>query len=917
MRTRKLRTWFDVKRILARRTNYGSDLPDGIVKLTCFSSALEIGIKSQSDREKASSALKNWFGDWYRESEQIVELDIDNAHLPVEFIPMDNYSPLHPSIRPFWHEVAYLSENESSEQSPVSLPEAYPEKPEIIAFYSFKGGVGRTLHLAAYVLALLERAREVNQEVKILVIDSDLEAPGLTYWQAHEKQQATLSFIDFLEIYQYPTTSLENVFSVVAQEIKKTAKQENRSTLYFLPAFLEEEDMLDTPILPENLVRNPQGTWEVGNVIHRLGKALEVDYIFVDLRAGLSEISSPLLFDPRIQRFLVTTLNDQSFKGIKLVLEKISLLAPSQSEIEKEDGNYYDPSLIISFLTPALRESPIFENILIQLQSSYIQPQEDNPHSTRLHIEETYFAQELLYINNWEEAKLKLTSTSIMLLARKWAEERLLSNKSGQADHKEPDETLDDVKKLKDTCQRYIYAETGQGEDLLITESLQNLARNFQDSLPNIVSIGAKGAGKTFNYIQLSRLQFWGDFLDKVDPSIQSRSSSSQIVIFPLLQSKKLNDNARNIIDSARQNGSKVLDDPEFGFSFSELSNNILDSLDKNDWNEVDWAKFWIQSIAGVVKKETHESSLSFINEYLKSKNIKMIFLFDGLEDVFTDIATDRKQQKALRALLENLPNQLSEIRDSHLGIIILLRRDFLRYTFPQNLQQFENLYRAYDLSWDMNSFIRLSYWLCVQSRVINASLENLDLCSIEQLRDELEGLWGKKLGADKANEANSCNWIFAALTDFNGRLQARDIVRFLYYAADETVKNSKEIQFSKWSSSRLLPPQAIRRALEPCSRDKVTEAKEEYLVFKTWVDQILPNYNASDKKIPFAREQFNMDIDTLRILEQMGVIYEDKDKESSERYYMPEIFREGLGFSSKGARPRVLALKRKILGNL
>lgn len=55
------------------------------------------------------------------------------------------------------------------------------------------------------------------------------------------------------------------------------------------------------------------------------------------------------------------------------------------------------------------------------------------------------------------------------------------------------------------------------------------------------------------------------------------------------------------------------------------------------------------------------------------------------------------------------------------------------------------------------------------------------------------------------------------------------------------------------------------------------------------------------------------MDQQTVRMLEDMGVIYEDK--EDIARFYMPEIFREGLGFSGKGARTRILVLKRKVLG--
>ena len=57
------------------------------------------------------------------------------------------------------------------------------------------------------------------------------------------------------------------------------------------------------------------------------------------------------------------------------------------------------------------------------------------------------------------------------------------------------------------------------------------------------------------------------------------------------------------------------------------------------------------------------------------------------------------------------------------------------------------------------------------------------------------------------------------------------------------------------------------------------------------------------------------MDQKTVILLEEMGVIYEDKQKDEIKRFYMPEIFREGLGFSGQGARPRIVALKRRILG--
>ena len=54
----------------------------------------------------------------------------------------------------------------------------------------------------------------------------------------------------------------------------------------------------------------------------------------------------------------------------------------------------------------------------------------------------------------------------------------------------------------------------GQEENLKITEPLKNLARNFQDKLPVVISIGEDEAGKTFSFKQLSRLQSWENLLN-------------------------------------------------------------------------------------------------------------------------------------------------------------------------------------------------------------------------------------------------------------------------------------------------------------------------------------------------------------------------------------------------------------------
>ena len=58
----KLLTWLDIRRVIARKTNFYHNLPRNISRIGCFSDALEIGIKTSDDKEKASQILKDWFG---------------------------------------------------------------------------------------------------------------------------------------------------------------------------------------------------------------------------------------------------------------------------------------------------------------------------------------------------------------------------------------------------------------------------------------------------------------------------------------------------------------------------------------------------------------------------------------------------------------------------------------------------------------------------------------------------------------------------------------------------------------------------------------------------------------------------------------------------------------------------------------
>lgn len=229
------------------------------------------------------------------------------------------------------------------------------------------------------------------------------------------------------------------------------------------------------------------------------------------------------------------------------------------------------------------------------------------------------------------------------------------------------------------------YAEAGE------VTALVNLALNFKDRLPNVVAISSAGVEQTFTYVQLARLQYWDAFLAK-----EHSNCTEAIRICPFLQSANLQgEEAIAIVDEARNNALS-------NYSKHVLASACIKTALENDWNEPQWTDFWFQQIAQLVGYGydcQDRIRLSAIDQYLKAKSIKIVLLLDGLEGIFTDIASDTRQQTALQALIDNLVNKLAEISQPNLGLIIFLRRDFVRHAIKQNSAQFEDRYRAYDLA--------------------------------------------------------------------------------------------------------------------------------------------------------------------------------------------------------------------------
>ena len=239
--------------------------------------------------------------------------------------------------------------------------------------------------------------------------------------------------------------------------------------------------------------------------------------------------------------------------------------------------------------------------------------------------------------------------------------------------------------------------------------------------------------------------------------------------------------------------------------------------------------------------------------------------------------------------------------RYENIGLIIFLRSDMAQNAITVNYEQFKQAFNYTELKWSSDEALKLAVWL-VSHAVAGFYQEPVPVenASQEVIEQYLEKLWGLKLGRKESNEAYSSRWILAALSDFNGQLQARDIIRFLKYASKY---NGKKPPYN----DRILMPAEIRNAVSNCSKDKVTEIKAEYENLKPIFEK-LENLPFDKKTLPM-----NLEEDALTSTEEKSMIQSGYLTRDGEKLYLPEIIRHALGFRyERGARPRVLSLLLK-----
>lgn len=873
-----LYTWKDIEReLLLNRGKWG----EVISGTEIYSDEVIIYLKKEQEGEAAQRILREIFGKKYDGNK--ILLDLSDEYLGVSFDIEEN-EEIEGVVTPLFRNVLYQKTAYFNDLIEKELPGV-----PVLAFHSYKGGVGRTLSLLAFVKAWSE-LNNLEGAPKLLIIDADIEAPGIT-WLTMKQEEAAFSFLDLLEVTQ-EKDNIDEIIELIADKVSELAvnieTERGRTEHIVLPTYRYVEQLLDMYASPESLAISYNKKYVLAEVLSKLGEKVNAGLVLIDLRAGLSEFSAPLLFDPRVKKYLVTSTSYQSVKGTGILLQQLSKGLPLSE-------NSKLPEVLLTMVQKGMNTAEIISELIAVYHPNIAEGDDSIMDDI---VTELPFASELVHLETLPKIMENLSGRDFY----KNIFEIVKYSYMVSSDTKDAIIKIsrdDVINSIHEFAINQITAEGNGTFEVLMTESIQNLIRKYKNSIPNTVIMGAKGSGKTFLYREILRDQYWERFVERMskNESVPKEvNGDACILTVPLLASGNAG-GFPEVIQNAIASYNQCRAKGTISNSVYVKSKDMLTMYARNNHDILEWKEIWKKIILSAFD-EAYQS-LAELEEELQEKQTKIVFLMDGLEEIFEHTISSENEKNAIRALCRDLVDEV-KISYRNVGLMIFLRKDMVRDSLMINYEQFYSLYRAVELQWSNTEALRLAAWLTSQA-VPNFYQGNIPIETApgEVIEQTLNRLWGVKLGKPTSNEANSSRWILAALSDFNGQLQARDIIRFLEKATGHVGKAVYE--------DRYLMPTEIRKAVSECSNGKIGEIRDEIKALGPIFDKL--EHAAEEKKVlPFAADTFNLTQAEEKIMKQEGYLKIDND-----RYYLPEIIRHALKFKyEKGARPKVLSLLLK-----
>lgn len=856
------------------------------------------------DFEEFTGAVNHMFPDFIDKIQEISE--IDDSFIYNELLETSN--PVDKSNRVFFSERHIENTNWFINDSIKTI------KAPITSFYSFKGGVGRT---TATILTSLLLAR---QGKKVLLIDFDLEAPGLAsvFASQEENSEELLSvkgFVDFLIDYDANKRDLQKIsiddyyFTKTEQILVGTKGGE----LVIVPAIATNSKSAESYInkLSKANIKYGYGKEYIPDLFLKLlDDKISPDYIFIDTRTGINDVGG-LVFNRYAQNiFLIFYGNQQNMFGLESIL-------PELIDLNKKNVQFYlVNSPVPKNDTDAKIEIDYYINksYEIFLNNFYIENIPSQFDETADHYPINIpFNDQALILNNYKKLSdlIENSNNAYQQIAN------IISSKTpitGTEDYEA------EVSKNEGALECIINIDKGAGTSEVEFKTEEDLTKYFYPrrdykyifEQDKFLILGEKGVGKTALFSVLSHPIYaqalakfcgikneeiettkWVIGIEKDSTNFPNKANFQSLNIFYFSQFVNY-----WIILLLRNIDSSLIQD-------SAIKDKILKSNIKN-----------IKEIAILdnIGEELYEI-LYNVNKNLKQKNETIIIVYDHLDAILP--SEDDIRGKLVSALLTFYYDNINKL--SNIKAKIFLRNDIFDREVNQITDKVKIQNYSVKIQWEYNQLLNV-----IWKRIYEQN-ENLDLFNgqkfdkLETLgsipnissekghKDILDKIFGKNMGGN--NKAYPYNWVRLHIEDTNNKIHPRTLIKL--FSESAKLQQAEESQ----PKDRIIRSKNIEIALrESVSKHQVEELEEEYPEFKKLFTELSGKVGGSspmnEADLNRALAELNYQpVDTIKKLNEIGLLKDykpySKTKTDNEerRYHIPDLYLFGLKFNRRGTR--------------
>ncbi len=794
---------------------------------------------------------------------------------------------------PLWSDILMAPEPDQ----PIQLDEDSPKRPLVVTFYSFKGGVGRStaLGLVAGILATRNR--------RVVMVDFDLEAPGISILfrsDAENLNGEQYGVLDYL--HQRHLTPEENIPSI--ESCISQVNLPTRGELFLVPVGEYDENYI------HRLADLDRRTWQhfyqgetnpISQLMEDIKNQLNPDVILIDARPGFNDTSAIALFDLADTAIICFSPTDQSFEGLKWVVQGV-----------RKQREYQGKPDIRFLLTPMPLVAPEQRQTWITRVEDWIVENWGLPGETT--VGELYY--EIPY-------NPSITTLSSLVELPK----SLLNGYLPIADA--IDASLPDIKpnietttilENRETILNELQFEAATAQEIE-ADNIPNIFHRTEDfpkflSNRNWLIRGAKGTGKSLLF------RLFVEQPEKAKELAHSEVNLSHVNFLPAhgqprLQGPILESN--DLASYEQQVGENSWSIFWLNYALLQLCHALPELRSSLDLDEqlvelsaqdspphspiVSWLVHRAQSPQAASQAA---DELRTIDRWLRENNQGVWLLYDELDAGFGSTQKDyTRRRQALEALLA----WWLESGTSMKCIVpkIFLREDIWNQLNFTNKGHYTG--RSLQLRWDEADLWRLVLRQALTSSTtlssfleqkLGVTVARLNAIELEQLRTSLYPLWGERMGRTK--KAYTYNWVRTRIADGKNNCFPRSLVLLL----QEAVKREKDFS-TEYSPEIVLRPKALIDAFPYVSEQRVDEVRNEYPELKEYLDRLQNERSPLDANR--LAEIWNVKdsqlADLIRDMIEAGIFTErSRPNDPPPRVYaVVELYLYGLNMVRKGQR--------------